>query len=61
MLFISHDLAVVRKMADRTGVLFAERWWKLAAPKRYSNRPSIPTPKSFCWRFPRSAGANEAR
>ena len=46
MLFISHDLAVVRHLADSVGVLFRGQLMQVGPAERSSRRPSIPIRRS---------------
>jgi len=34
VLFISHSLAVIGRMCDRIGVLYAGEWWRKAQPMK---------------------------
>ena len=45
LLFISHDLSVVRYLADRIVVMYLGRSWSRARPTRSSRRPTTPIPR----------------
>ncbi|BCB84227.1 hypothetical protein Psuf_015400 [Phytohabitans suffuscus] len=53
-LFISHDLAVVRYLADRTAVMRRGRSWRSGTPPRSSIGPRTTTPGSSWRRHPGS-------
>ena len=50
-LFIAHDLRLVRHICSRIAVMYLERLWRWAKPKRSSPRPRIPTRARCCRRF----------
>jgi ABC-type glutathione transport system ATPase component len=54
-LFISHDLGVVRYLADRIVVLTSDGSWRSDPPTRCSPARTTPTPKRSCQPSPRSA------
>ena len=58
ILFISHNLAVVRHLADRLAVMYLGRIVEEGEPRRSSATPAIPTPGP-CWR-PRPACTRRA-
>ena len=55
-LLITHDLTVVRHMADRIGVLYLGRLVEEAAPKALFNRPKHPYTKMLLDAAPRMDG-----
>ena len=54
MLFISHDLAVVRNIADRVGVLFRGEMMEIGATEEIFSPPTIPI-RSACLRRSRAS------
>ena len=52
MLFISHDLAVVSHVADKSESCMREHWSNLDHAKKSSARPLILTPAAYCAAVP---------
>ncbi len=52
LIFISHDLAVVRQVADRVGVFYAGRLVELALREQLFARPQHPYTVSLLWAVP---------
>ncbi len=48
MLLITHDLGIVRRMADRMYVMNQAKWWRRARLPQSLNRRSTPTRAIFC-------------
>ena len=57
MLFISHDLAVVRSLADRVAVLFQGHLFEIGDQAAVFAPPFIPTRSRCCRRCPTSTAA----
>ncbi len=48
VLFISHDLGVVKEVADRVSVIYAEESWKARPRVSFFENPCIPI-RSSLW------------
>jgi oligopeptide transport system ATP-binding protein len=48
VIYITHDLGVVAKVADFVEVMYAARWWNAAPRRKSSTIRAIPTPGDCC-------------